>query len=300
MAASRSVVPRAAARRRSTAARQRYLQFADHPWGASPATTAISTSPPPMVSSAQTVGSNPVTEGSVAAYGSPRRTRRPQYRQRSDDHQRHRIPAGNVHRLDESDFAGSLGMTATTGGITVGTATSGGTQTLQAVGDIAFNSTDDDRHSRRSGQRFHDSTSGSVLGGSISANGDVIMNTGVSITLNNLQRQYAVAERAAGSDDHQSQRRERARSCRQHHQRVRKSDTVDAVDSADHEHHWLPWRCCHLCQRRDRSGAIIVQHLSVGNMIFVALTPYIDDHRRLRCGQMFLTTSNPADPGRQP
>ncbi|MGY4471024.1 hypothetical protein ACVWWK_006733 [Bradyrhizobium sp. LB9.1b] len=79
---------------------------------------------------------------------------------------------GTVVRWDNLNVGGTLGITATAGGITLGTATSGGTQTLHAVDDIVFRQLTTTGIPGDAGGIDVKSDTGSLRGGSISANGD--------------------------------------------------------------------------------------------------------------------------------
>ncbi|MCK1476877.1 leukotoxin LktA family filamentous adhesin [Bradyrhizobium sp. 197] len=79
---------------------------------------------------------------------------------------------GTVVRWDNLNVGGTLGITATAGGITLGTATSGGTQTLHAVDDIVFSQLTTTGIPGDAGGIDVKSDTGSLRGGSISANGD--------------------------------------------------------------------------------------------------------------------------------
>ncbi|MBR1266082.1 leukotoxin LktA family filamentous adhesin [Bradyrhizobium sp. AUGA SZCCT0222] len=83
--------------------------------------------------------------------------------------------------------AGALGITATTGGITLGTAISGGTQTLQAHGDIVFKQLTANGIPGDAGDVNLRSDFGSILGGSVYANGDTHFDTAGSISLDQIR-----------------------------------------------------------------------------------------------------------------
>ncbi|MBR1143695.1 leukotoxin LktA family filamentous adhesin [Bradyrhizobium sp. AUGA SZCCT0431] len=83
--------------------------------------------------------------------------------------------------------AGALGMTATASGITLGTAISGGTQTLQAHGDIVFKQLTANGIPGDAGDVNLRSDFGSILGGSVFANGDTHFNTAGSIGLDQIR-----------------------------------------------------------------------------------------------------------------
>jgi hypothetical protein len=94
---------------------------------------------------------------------------------------------GQVIQWDNLTIAGALGITATAGGITLGTAISGGTQTLHAVDDIAFSQLTTNGIAGDAGDVNLRSDHGSILGGSVFANGDVHLNTGKSLALDALR-----------------------------------------------------------------------------------------------------------------
>lgn len=78
---------------------------------------------------------------------------------------------GTVVHWDNLDVGGSLGITATTGAITLGTAVSGGTQTLHAVNDIVFSRLTTTGTPGDFGDIDLRSDTGAIRGGSIAANG---------------------------------------------------------------------------------------------------------------------------------
>jgi hypothetical protein len=94
---------------------------------------------------------------------------------------------GQVVKWDNLTIAGALGITATAGGITLGTAISGGTQTLHAVDDIAFSQLTTNGIAGDAGDVNLRSDNGSILGGSVFANGDIHFNTGKSLALDQLR-----------------------------------------------------------------------------------------------------------------
>ncbi|MCP3390837.1 leukotoxin LktA family filamentous adhesin [Bradyrhizobium sp. CCGB12] len=79
---------------------------------------------------------------------------------------------GTVVHWDNLNVGGTLGITATTGAITLGTAVSGGSQTLHAVNDIVFSQLTTTGIPGDAGDIDLRSDAGSIRGGSISANGD--------------------------------------------------------------------------------------------------------------------------------
>jgi hypothetical protein len=94
---------------------------------------------------------------------------------------------GTVVNWDNLNVGGTLGITATTGGITLGTAVSGGTQNLHAVSDIVFTQLTTTGIPGDAGDINLTSTAGSLRGGSISANGDTHFDTAGSISLDRLR-----------------------------------------------------------------------------------------------------------------
>jgi hypothetical protein len=82
---------------------------------------------------------------------------------------------------------GALGIISANGGITLGTAISGGTQFLRAANDIVFKQLTATGIPGDAGDINLISTRGSVRGGSIFANGDVHLNTNNAISLNQLR-----------------------------------------------------------------------------------------------------------------
>ncbi|MBR1212048.1 leukotoxin LktA family filamentous adhesin [Bradyrhizobium sp. JYMT SZCCT0180] len=85
------------------------------------------------------------------------------------------------------NVAGALGITATANGITLGTAISGGTQTLQAQGDIVFKQLTANGIPGDAGDVNLSSSFGSILGGSVYANGDTRFDTSGSISLDQIR-----------------------------------------------------------------------------------------------------------------
>ncbi|MBR1196473.1 leukotoxin LktA family filamentous adhesin [Bradyrhizobium sp. AUGA SZCCT0158] len=83
--------------------------------------------------------------------------------------------------------ASALGITATANGITLGTAISGGTQTLQAHGDIVFKQLTANGIPGDAGDVNLSSNFGSILGGSVYANGDTRFDTADSISLDQIR-----------------------------------------------------------------------------------------------------------------
>jgi hypothetical protein len=79
---------------------------------------------------------------------------------------------GTIVNWDNLNVGGTLGITATVGGITVGTAVSGGSQTLHAVNDIAFSQLTTTGIPGDAGDIDLRSDAGGLRGGSISANGN--------------------------------------------------------------------------------------------------------------------------------
>ncbi|MBR0712329.1 beta strand repeat-containing protein, partial [Bradyrhizobium liaoningense] len=94
---------------------------------------------------------------------------------------------GQIVRWDNLQVAGTLGITATTGGITLGTAVSGGTQSLQAHGDIVFSQLTTNGIPGDAGDINLRSDAGSIRGGSLSANGDTHFESAGSIALDRIR-----------------------------------------------------------------------------------------------------------------
>jgi hypothetical protein len=94
---------------------------------------------------------------------------------------------GTVVNWDNLNVGGTLGITATTGGIILGTAVSGGTQNLHAVTDIAFAQLTTTGLPDDAGDIDLRSDTGSLRGGSISANGDTNFDAAGSIALDRVR-----------------------------------------------------------------------------------------------------------------
>jgi len=94
---------------------------------------------------------------------------------------------GTVIKWDNLNVASTLGITATAGTITLGTAVSGGTQTLHAAGDIAFSQLTTTGIPGDAGDIDLHSDRGSIRGGSISASGDTHFDSVGSITLDRIR-----------------------------------------------------------------------------------------------------------------
>ncbi|MBR0971143.1 leukotoxin LktA family filamentous adhesin [Bradyrhizobium japonicum] len=93
---------------------------------------------------------------------------------------------GTVVNWDNLNVGGSLGMTATTGAITLGTAVSGGTQTLHAAGDIVFAQLTTTGIPGDAGDIDLRADAGSIRGGSIFANGDTHFASAGSVSLDRI------------------------------------------------------------------------------------------------------------------
>ncbi|AWM00458.1 leukotoxin LktA family filamentous adhesin [Bradyrhizobium amphicarpaeae] len=137
---------------------------------------------------AQTVMSGGVpTLGSVSAHGSARLTA-------AGTNTGHNLTAstgnavlsGTVVHWDNLNAGGTLDVTATTGGITVGTAISGGTQTLHALDDIVFSQLTTTGIPDDAGDLNVRSDTGSLRGGSISAHGDTHFDVAGPISLDRI------------------------------------------------------------------------------------------------------------------
>jgi hypothetical protein len=94
---------------------------------------------------------------------------------------------GTIVNWDNLNVAGTLGITATSGAITLGTAISGGTQTLHAVNDIVFAQLTTTGIPGDAGDIDLRSDAGSIRGGSISANGDTHFDSAGSISLDRIR-----------------------------------------------------------------------------------------------------------------
>ncbi|MGY4507986.1 leukotoxin LktA family filamentous adhesin [Bradyrhizobium sp. USDA 3650] len=137
---------------------------------------------------AQTVMSGGVTTlGSVSAHGSARLIA-------AGSNTGHNLTAttgtavlsGTVVHWDNLTAGGTLDVTATAGGITVGTAISGGTQTLHAVNDIVFSQLTTTGIPGDAGDLNVKSDTGSLRGGSISASGDTHFDVAGSVSLDRV------------------------------------------------------------------------------------------------------------------
>ncbi|WP_063195857.1 leukotoxin LktA family filamentous adhesin [Bradyrhizobium sp. AT1] len=96
------------------------------------------------------------------------------------------VLSGTVVRWDNLNVGGTLDVTATTGGITLGTAISGGTQTLHAVNDIVFSQLTTTGIPGDAGDLIVRSDTGSLRGGSISANGDTRFEVAGSVSFDRI------------------------------------------------------------------------------------------------------------------
>ncbi|WP_456617783.1 leukotoxin LktA family filamentous adhesin [Bradyrhizobium sp. P5_C12] len=96
------------------------------------------------------------------------------------------VLSGTVVRWDNLNAGGRLDVTATAGGITVGTAISGGTQTLHAVNDIVFSQLTTTGIPGDAGDLNVKSDTGSLRGGSISAHGDTHFEVAGSVSLDRI------------------------------------------------------------------------------------------------------------------
>ncbi|PJG56131.1 leukotoxin LktA family filamentous adhesin [Bradyrhizobium forestalis] len=137
---------------------------------------------------AQTVTSGGVpTLGSVSAHGSARLIA-------AGTNTGHNLTAstgnavlsGTVVHWDNLNVGGTLDVTATAGGITVGTAISGGTQTLHAVNDIVFSQLTTTGIPGDAGDLNARSDTGSLRGGSISAHGDTHFEVAGSVSFDRI------------------------------------------------------------------------------------------------------------------
>ncbi|MBR0770812.1 leukotoxin LktA family filamentous adhesin, partial [Bradyrhizobium diazoefficiens] len=96
------------------------------------------------------------------------------------------VLSGTVVHWDNLNVGGTLDVTATTGGITVGTAISGGTQTLHAVNDIVFSQLTTTGIPGDAGDLEVKSDTGSLRGGSISANGATRFDVAGSVSFDRI------------------------------------------------------------------------------------------------------------------
>ncbi len=93
---------------------------------------------------------------------------------------------GTIVHWDNLDVGGSLGITATAGAINLGTAISGGMQTLHALNDIVFTQLTTTGIPGDAGDIDLRSDLGAIRGGSITANGDTHFNSAGPITLDRI------------------------------------------------------------------------------------------------------------------
>lgn len=96
------------------------------------------------------------------------------------------VLSGTVVHWDNLTAGGTLDVTATAGGITVGTAISGGTQTLHAVNDIVFSQLTTTGIPGDAGDLNVKSDTGSLRGGSIAASGDTHFDVAGSVSLDRV------------------------------------------------------------------------------------------------------------------
>ena len=96
------------------------------------------------------------------------------------------VLSGTVVHWDNLTAGGTLDVTATAGGITVGTAISGGTQTLHAVNDIVFSQLTTTGIPGDAGDLNVKSDTGSLRGGSISANGETRFDVAGSVSFDRI------------------------------------------------------------------------------------------------------------------
>ncbi|WP_441254224.1 leukotoxin LktA family filamentous adhesin [Bradyrhizobium sp. 613_E4_N2_2] len=96
------------------------------------------------------------------------------------------VLSGTVVRWDNLSAGGTLDVTATAGGITVGTAISGGTQTLHAVNDIVFSQLTTTGIPGDAGDLYVKSDTGSLRGGSITANGETRFDVAGSVSFDRI------------------------------------------------------------------------------------------------------------------
>lgn len=96
------------------------------------------------------------------------------------------VLSGTVVHWDNLTAGGTLDVTATAGAITVGTAISGGTQTLHAVNDIVFSQLTTTGIPGDAGDLNVKSDTGSLRGGSISAHGDTHFDVAGSVSFDRI------------------------------------------------------------------------------------------------------------------
>ncbi|WP_426609924.1 leukotoxin LktA family filamentous adhesin [Bradyrhizobium sp. McL0616] len=96
------------------------------------------------------------------------------------------VLSGTVVHWDNLTAGGTLSVTATTGGITVGTSTSGGTQTLHAHDDITFSQITTLGILGDAGDLDVKSDTGSLHGGAITAHGDTHFDVAGSVTFDRI------------------------------------------------------------------------------------------------------------------
>ncbi|WBL81227.1 leukotoxin LktA family filamentous adhesin [Bradyrhizobium xenonodulans] len=96
------------------------------------------------------------------------------------------VLSGTIVHWDNLAAGGTLDVTATAGAITVGTATSGGTQTLHAVNDIVFSQLTTTGIPGDAGDLNVKSDTGSLRGGSISAHGDTHFDVAGPVSLDRI------------------------------------------------------------------------------------------------------------------
>ncbi|MBR0816923.1 leukotoxin LktA family filamentous adhesin [Bradyrhizobium liaoningense] len=94
--------------------------------------------------------------------------------------------SGTVVHWDNLNVGGTLDVTATAGGITVGTAISGGTQTLHAVNDVVFSQLTTTGIPGDAGDLNVKSDTGSLRGGSITANGATRFDVAGSVSFDRI------------------------------------------------------------------------------------------------------------------
>ncbi|MCK1716641.1 leukotoxin LktA family filamentous adhesin [Bradyrhizobium sp. 141] len=97
------------------------------------------------------------------------------------------VLSGTVVHWDNLNVGTSLGITATAGAINLGTAVSGGTQTLHGVNDIVFSQLTTTGIPGDAGDIDLRSDTGSIRGGSISANGDTRFASAGSVSLDRIR-----------------------------------------------------------------------------------------------------------------
>jgi hypothetical protein len=199
---------------------------------------------------------------------------------------------GQYVHWDNLQVAGALGITATAGSIVLGTATSGGTQTLQAAGNIVFNQLTTTGIPGDPGNINLTSTFGSILGGSIFANGNSQIASDGSITLDQMRGSTI---KLSSPDDLTIGFVSVVKELDLAANTINVTGTqLPSVPPIPLIMNITGYRggVAALANVVIDPSAIIVEELSVANMTFVALTPLIEIINGYVSDQMMLTTSN--------